>query len=172
MFESGETMTIRKAKEQDLSVIMDIFHQAKLFMRENGNQNQWSDQYPSRELVLKDISNKNCYVVEECGQVHGVFSYIEGEDPTYRTIYEGTWNYQGSYGTIHRIASDGILSGITAYCFDFCLQSLPYLRIDTHRDNIPMQVALERYGFAKCGQIYISDGSERTAYDYMKKILK
>lgn len=31
-----------------------------------------------------------------------------------------------------------------------------------------MQAAIEKYGFQKCGIIYVRDGAERIAYDYMK----
>ena len=47
------------------------------------------------------------------------------------------------------------------------------VRIDTHPGNIPMQRAIEKAGFVKCGMIKIFDGPEkdgpRIAYE---KILK
>jgi RimJ/RimL family protein N-acetyltransferase len=40
----------------------------------------------------------------------------------------------------------------------------PNLKIDTHRDNIPMQKVLKRNGFSECGIIYIENGDERIAF--------
>ena len=49
-----------------------------------------------------------------------------------------------------------------------CSEKINYLRIDTHEDNQPMQDAVLRYGFRKCGIIHIRDGSKRVAFDYIK----
>ena len=38
------------------------------------------------------------------------------------------------------------------------------IRIDTHEDNRIMQHLLDKYGFAKCGCIYVEDGTPRIAY--------
>lgn len=35
-----------------------------------------------------------------------------------------------------------------------------------------MQTAIERFGFRKCGNIYVRDGTERIAYDYLNEVLK
>ena len=53
-------------------------------------------------------------------------------------------------------------------CFDYCSEKIDYLRIDTHEDTQPMQDAVLRYGFKKCGIIYVRDGSKRVAFDYIK----
>ena len=38
--------------------------------------------------------------------------------------------------------------------------------LDTHENNRVMQRAAERYGFKKCGTIYVADGSPRIAYQW------
>lgn len=100
--------------------------------------------------------------------MEGVFAFIPGEDPTYRYIEDGSWHWNRPYGTIHRLASRGTARGVAKACFDFCREKIPYLRIDTHADNHPMQSAVLRYGFRKCGTIYLTDGSPRIAFDYMQ----
>ena len=50
-------MEIRKASTQDLDQIMQIYENAKAFMRENGNKDQWGDDYPSRELIEQDLDD-------------------------------------------------------------------------------------------------------------------
>ena len=99
--------------------------------------------------------------------IEGVFALIPGEDPTYRYIENGAWHSSRPYATIHRLASRGTTRGIAKACFDFCLERSSYLRIDTHEDNRPMQQAVTRCGFQKCGTIYLTDGSPRIAFDFI-----
>lgn len=158
-------MEIRQAKMADMPVIMDIYKQAKKFMRSNGNLTQWEAGYPGREVIETDIMAENCYVCEREGQIAGVFSLIIGEDSTYQKIEHGAWHSMEAYGTIHRLASDGKTGGIAKACFDFCAGQCCYLRIDTHADNHIMQAAIMKYGFQKCGIIHVANGSERIAFD-------
>lgn len=74
-----------------------------------------------------------------------------------------------AYGTIHRLASNGTVRGVSRACFDFCTGLSDYVRVDTHADNRAMQAAIEGYGFRKCGNIYASSGTLRTAYDYVRE---
>ena len=48
-------MEIRKASVQDLEQIMQVYDKARKFMRENGNAEQWGEDYPSAELIEHDI---------------------------------------------------------------------------------------------------------------------
>ena len=60
-------MEIRKASLQDLDQIMQIYENAKAFMRANGNKEQWGDSYPSRELIEHDLdvrgTNSVCFLL-------------------------------------------------------------------------------------------------------------
>ena len=83
-------MHIQKALSEDLDTIMEIYDSARLFMRQQGNPNQWIGGCPSKDLMQSDIQNGNCYVcIEEEDQIIGVFCYFPGADPTYAKIYEG-----------------------------------------------------------------------------------
>ena len=107
-----------------------------------------------------------CYVCTEEEHIAGVFVFFKGEDPTYRIIREGSWHRNSPYGVLHRVASDGSIKGIARFCFDFAKENCDYLRIDTHKDNIPMQNTLAKNGFCRCGIINTDDGSPRIAYDW------
>lgn len=160
-------MLIRSATLEDLPAVMDIYEIARDFMRKNGNPTQWPSGYPGEEMIRSDIAGGNLYVLTEGGEIVGVFAFILGEDPTYRVIKDGQWRSDAPYGTIHRLASSGRVKGVARRCFDFCREKCPHLRIDTHRDNKPMQAAILSYGFKPCGIIYTHDGTERLAYDYL-----
>ncbi|MHB9782763.1 N-acetyltransferase family protein [Streptococcus sp. 10F2] len=159
-------MLIRKATEGDLKQIMDIYQTARRFMEETGNPSQWSNGYPSYSLLASDIDREHLYVCVVAGEIAGVFALMPGPDPTY-AIIEGRFRCEDDYGVIHRLASNGRTKNIAKTCFDFCRQRYAYLRIDTHRDNQGMQVILKKYGFEKCGLIWLEDGSERIAFDYL-----
>lgn len=155
---------IRLAVETDLPRILELYAGARAFMASRGNPDQWGTTHPPRERLEEDIAQKQLYVVEHEQVIHGAFALIMGEDPTYGQIFGGSWHWDRPYGTIHRVASDGS-GGIFHACVDYCSQRIPYLRVDTHERNLPMQRAIQREGFQKCGIIYIADGTPRIAFD-------
>ena len=73
------------------------------------------------------------------------------------------------YGVIHRVAGDGS-GGILKAVIQFADEKSGYLRIDTHSDNYVMQKALTKYGFQKCGIIFVEDGSPRIAFDRVNNL--
>ena len=157
-------MEIRKAKLDELDALMAIYNGARAYMRENGNAEQWGNGYPSKELIRTDIETGHCHVCVEDGEILGVFCYFEGEDPTYQRIYDGAWLNDKPYGVIHRIAVARHRKGVASFCFAHCFALCKNLKIDTHRDNIPMQRSLAKNGFVACGTIYLENGDPRIAY--------
>lgn len=154
---------VRKAQLSDFTRIEEIYHDARAFMAEHGNPNQWGKNHPPREQLLKDIDRGDLYVIADQGGIHGVFYFYIGQDPTY-TVIDGAWSADTPYGTIHRIAGDGS-GGILKTAVEFGKTKISHLRIDTHEDNQIMQRAIARQGFRRCGIIYLADGAPRIAYD-------
>ena len=141
-------MEIRKATMQDLDQIMQIYENAKVFMRANGNKEQWEDGYPSRELIEQDLDDMYLCIAD--GQIACVFYYAEEEDEDYREI-NGKWLNEETYAVVHRVASTGTVKGAAVYCLEWAYSQVPNIRMDTYRDNIPMQKLLEKCGFQYCG---------------------
>lgn len=163
------TINIRKASLEDIDELERIFSIARKFMAENGNPNQWGKDKPSINTVKMDIANGDCYVCENENKVVGTFTLIMGEDKTYNIIEDGKWSSDNIYAAIHRVASDGSTRGIAGAVFDFCKKTIPYLRIDTHKDNEVMLNAITKNGFKRCGTIFVEDGSSRIAFDFLGK---
>lgn len=158
-------MIIRKATERDLSSILNVYKIAREYMRRTGNPDQWGTEKPKKELLEEDIQKGELYVGENSdGEIHFVFAFILGDDPTYSYIENGNWLCDAPYGTIHRIASDGTVSGVVKTAVDYCKNTISNIRIDTHEKNQTMQHVLQKLGFVKCGIIYIDDGTPRIAY--------
>lgn len=158
-------MYIRQSNKNDIITILDIYQNGRDYMRANGNLLQWNDGYPSEELILNDIKEQVSYVV--CGEndrIVGVFAFLKGPDITYNKIYDGKWPNSKPYYVIHRIAVSKHRKGIASFVYNECLKISPVIRIDTHRDNIPMQNSLKKNGFNYCGIIHLLNGDERLAF--------
>lgn len=160
---------ISKSGIEDLDSIMDTYRQAVRFMRINGNTQQWTGGYPSRERIMEDIDMGNHYmIIDSQGKLSGVFVLISDIEPTYLEI-EGEWLNDHPYATLHRVASTGIHPQMLEKCVDYAMKHIDNVRIDTHADNLPMQRSIERVGFTKCGIIHLADGSPRIAYQKLNR---
>lgn len=159
---------IRPATLADWSRILEIYEDARQFMRSSGNPNQWGNSHPAEHILLDDIAGNQLYVCVEADAILGVFAYIPGIDPTYLEIFDGGWLNGEPYGVIHRMAVASRHSGVASFCFQWALEQCPNLRIDTHHDNIPMQSLLKKNGFAYCGIIYLLNGNPRMAFHKIK----
>lgn len=163
-------MQVRNAKSEDLAEVMRCVEAARNYMRANGNPHQWTDGYPSEELLTNDIKNQQLYVcVGDDDKIHGVFAFIIGADPTYAYIENGAWLNDEPYGAIHRIGSDGEAKGIFAAAINYCKGQIKNLRIDTHEKNQTMRYLLAKHGFKEVGTIYIEDGSPRIAFQLVQE---
>ena len=157
-------MLIRHSTVRDVKEIGEIYALAKDFMRENGNPNQWDSGYPNEESALLDAEHGIGYVCVENNEIVAVFAFAVDNEPTYDKIYNGAWLNNTPYAYIHRVAVKKHGMGIIDFCFKECFKIHPNLKIDTHRDNIPMQKVLKRNGFTECGIIYLENGDERLAF--------
>ncbi len=163
-------MKIRLAEEKDIYFILDLYKDARAFMKMTGNPTQWQSGGPSFETLTSDIGERCSYVVEENGEIIATFYFKIGEDKTYARIYDGEWLDNNSYAVIHRVVvSDKARDkGVSAFIFRECFEKYPNLKIDTHRDNAPMRRALLKSGFVMCGTIYLESGDERLAFQKNK----
>ena len=158
-------MIIRPATIADIEAAAEIYANAKEYMKKSGNPDQWSGDYPSGYDVQLGIEDGVSYVCEENGEILATFLFKpDADDPTYRKIYEGGWLNDKPYAVIHRIAVKHHGRGIVDFCFNACFKLFPNIKIDTHKDNIPMQKVLLRNGFVRCCIIYLESGAERIAF--------
>ncbi|MGM9537012.1 MAG: GNAT family N-acetyltransferase [Candidatus Onthomonas sp.] len=159
-------MEIRHARPEDLPALLDCYAQARAFMAESGNPNQWKDSSPARSLIEGDIAGGTGYVAEENGVLLAAFALLPGPDPTYAVIEEGAWSHEGSYGVIHRMACVRRGRGVGTACIRWCQSRYDCLRVDTHQDNRPMQGLLAKNGFVPCGVICLANGEPRIGYQW------
>ena len=164
-------MLIRKAIPADAVAIMHIFLQAQARLRLQG-VNQWQNGYPNMQIVDSDIATGKCLVCVENGRICSVFVLAFEPEDTYERIYCGQWESVGQSGVIHRMAvadsfkgrglGSEMISKAQQISLDLGIHSI---KVDTHRDNRPMQSLLLHNDFQYCGIIYLADGQERLAYE-------
>ena len=58
-------MEVRKSNPEDINQIMNCIDTARQLMRENGNSIQWTNGYPSKELMLDSIKNGFNFLIFE-----------------------------------------------------------------------------------------------------------
>ena len=156
-------MIIRKTSIQDFPEICRIYADARDFMWKMGNPDQWKDIHPLPELLAVDIGAELSHVCIHNDDIVGVFYYNIENEPTYHRI-DGRWLNDKPYGVVHRIATARNFRGAGAFCLNWCFEQCLNLRIDTHRDNLPMKNLLNKLGFTYCGIIWLEDGDERLAF--------
>ncbi len=166
------TRAIIKAQYSDLPQISERYTEARAFMAQNGNPDQWGRTgYPKAELLRQDVASGRLFAVREGNDIIGAFVLVFGPDPTYAAIKDGAWPDDKPYGTLHRLCAATKAHGVAAFVLDFCEAECKRrgadLRADTHAANKPMQHILEKAGFTRCGTIFVADGSPRIAYQKM-----
>lgn len=161
-----------QAQQSDCAELNAILRDAQQFQSQS-QVSQWEPGFPSLLHTRTDIESGNVYkLVDDAGKTVCVYSLVFGDDPTYEQIWDGQWLYEGEYMTIHRfaIAPQFRGQGLSADCLRAAGQlaverGVHNLRIDTHRDNVPMQRAILKAGYAYAGVIEVADGTERLAYE-------
>ena len=82
-----DEITMRRAKDEDIPALMEIFEKARRYMAETGNPNQWAENYPGEKLLCEDIERGDSYVCVKDGRTVASFLLRAGDDPTYSEIF-------------------------------------------------------------------------------------
>ncbi|EFI42125.1 MULTISPECIES: N-acetyltransferase [Peptoniphilus] len=161
-------MIFRRANNDDIVFINKMYGDGSKLLGTLGVDQWQNDEMPSADL------NDDIYVLDDEGIV--ATAVLMEHDKQYDVIYEGKWISDDSYFAIHRVATseDKRQMGYAKILFDeiekfAILSGKKSLKVDTHRDNIPMQNFLKKMGYVYCGVIILDILKERLAFE---KILK
>ncbi len=162
-------MEIRKGTKEDLNRLMELYADARVYMAENGNPTQWGDNWPPEDVIIGDIEAEKNYVCIDNGEIVGTFFMDEGPDPMYAKIVDGDWvDNEKPYVVVHRITTDRNKRGVGRFIMNYAFEQLGNARVDTHRNNKPMQGLINSCGFTYCGVVFMEDGDERLAFQKIK----
>ena len=150
------------AEKEDVDRIMEIVDYARKSLRAL-NVDQWQGDYPDRATFEGDIERGELYKLMHGDDLAGFFMLSDREEPTYADITDGKWSSDAPYCVMHRsaIAEEYRGSGMSGYLIK-CVEELTrshgrrYVRIDTHRNNTPMQTLLRSSGYRYRGNILIT----------------
>ena len=171
-------MEFRKTTEADLARVAEIFDGARETMHAQGID-QWTDGYPAVSDIRADIADGISYVLcTDDGEIVATCAVLLSGEDTYTDICGGAWltessdDADASYVAVHRVAADkdcrgrGLASRLLAEAAVIGRHAGKIsLRIDTHRDNYPMQRMLARNGLVPCGEITLHSGAKRIGYE-------
>lgn len=162
---------IRLTDAQDIPQLLEIYHQAIAAMASKKIPQWQNGTGPNLDSLTADIAKGHSYLLEEQGEILATACIIPGIDPSYRKIYEGSWQRDSThYITLHRVAVRVQGRGCVAALFRHAQllaarAHTDVLRCDTHLKNKAMNRALQKFGFSPRGTIYLADGDPRIAYE-------
>lgn len=165
-------MEIRKSTLNDIADMVKIYQSARKAMAEMG-LDQWQGETPNADTALEDIKNGYSVVCTDNGEVVATAAIYVGDEITYKKMDTGAWLVDSEiYGIVHRIAVSptqkrkGLAIKLMEYAQKITIESgVKSIRCDTHKDNIPMQNTMKKFGFEYCGEITILDGTSRVAFE-------
>ena len=167
-------LMLRKAKNNELDKILQIINEGKQFLKEQGI-NQWQHGAPGINDIEKDIKQETSYVYELDGEIVGT-AMLNAYDADYEK-YPTIWTKCNNYLVIHRLSvkkecrSQGVSHKFMNDIILFAKEnSVEYIRIDTHKDNVIMRKYLSKNNFKELDEIKLSiknslDDKERIAYE-------
>lgn len=164
---------MRNAFKTDIDRILEIYEQAKIWMRDHDVQ-QWDYHYPGIESIRKDMKKNEIFVFETKNIIYGVASLSFDKEEPYENPVKGRWKGVEPYGTIHRIAVMGNYRG-TGISYDMMAEIKQYFKnqgiyrilVDTHRDNRWMIKYLENNGFFHRTEILTDRNHPRIGYEFI-----
>lgn len=125
-------------------------------MHAQGNM-QWSDDYPSREMLARDLANGNLWVAESSSALAGVAAITTDQSPEYA---DAGLNLSEPAVVVHRLAVDPNFrgAGVGAALMRQAevvarSRGMRVLRVDTNTQNRATQRLFPNMGYALAGEI-------------------
>ena len=137
---------------------------------------QWNEHYPSREVLEKDIKNKELYVTEINNSVVGCVMFSKLKDEVYNKIEWLTQDQNNLY--IHRLAVDPInqKKGFARSMMNFAEEQAAKMncvsiRLDTFSKNPRNSKFYKSRDYVQLGDVYFLKQSE-FPFHCFEKIIK
>ena len=155
----------RPANLSDLPAMMKMVEEAKEGFRTR-NIDQWQKGEPDEAGLTEGIKRGFVHVLEENKEVLGMITVVPGPEADYAVI-DGSWLNDEPYFAFHRVCvsevhkGKGLAGSLFSHSETFVKEKgVRNIRIDPHPDNLSMQIALAKNGYAFCGKITLCSGSE------------
>ncbi len=166
---------IKKASILDLDQLYSITKSCAKQMIENSIF-QWDENYPSKEILQKDIDLQQIWKLEVQDVIIGIIVLTEIEDQEYQDVKWLTKNNNNLY--IHRLAIEpkyqrkGYAQKLMNYAENYALKNnYSSIRLDTFSKNKRNQEFYKKRNYKKLAYVYFPNQSEFPFYCF-EKVLK
>jgi ribosomal protein S18 acetylase RimI-like enzyme len=154
----GTGMEFAKAAPSQTDEIFQVYKEATKIMNAN-NIYQWSENYPGREDIEKDIQSGNLYVLTSEGDIVACVVLDQHQEPEYEQI---PWeDSSGRFLVVHRLCVNpkyqgkGISRTLLAEIERFAKkEGYASIRLDTQMINEKAMYLYESCGYEKRGKFY------------------
>lgn len=150
---------IRQATIGDIKEIMEIKNQAVTLMKQDDND-QWDENYPSKESFITYINRKEVYVVIIEETLVGMIVITTLQDKWYEDI---GWSIKAPLYTLHRLAikegfrGNQIASSLLNHAKKLAKDNnIAILKADTYSKNKRMPNIFMKNGFTYVGECYFN----------------
>lgn len=166
-------MEIQKATSEDALMIMNTFKECTADMHFKGI-NQWSDFYPTIDIVNMDIINKTGYIIKNHNTCIAAVTLNEAQESEYQKI---NWlKSDGSPLVVHRLAvhpayqNQGHAKRLMLFAEEFAVENgYTSIRLDTLSVN-PFAISLyEKLGYKNLGEVFFPE--RELPFVCMEKVL-
>lgn len=154
-------MRIRTALPDDLDGMHGIVRAAIRHMETQGIK-QWDAQYPSEQVLSRDIRCGHAHVLEQDRQIAGVIVLDDEQPPEYDMVH---WSYLGRALVVHRLAVHPGYQrrGLAMRLMDFAesrTDSGGYdcIRLDAYTGNPAAFLLYEARGYRRAGLVQFRMG--------------
>lgn len=163
-------MTIKKALIKDIEELYSITKSCAKQMIEK-DIFQWSEYYPSKEVLENDIALQQIWKLTENRIIVGIIVLTEIEDKEYKKVQWFTKNGKNLY--IHRLAvhpnfqGKGYAQKLMAFAENYAKRNkYNSIRLDTFSRNNRNQIFYEKRKYTRLESIYFPNQSEHPFYCY------
>jgi ribosomal protein S18 acetylase RimI-like enzyme len=167
-------LKIKKATTADLGQLYSITKNCAADMIKRGIF-QWSDQYPSIDILQKDIGLQQIWKLENKNTIIGIIVLTEIEDKEYKNVKWLTENAHNLY--VHRLAVNpkfqgmGYAQKLMGFAEKFAQENnYKSIRLDTFSKNMRNQKFYEKRNYTRLESVYFLNQSEHPFYCYEKII--
>ena len=123
-------MQIRHTRPEDLPAMQEIFADARAFMRENGNPDQWETDSRRRKCWTRYLALHRSFVCEDNGKIAATFAFRPtASRPIASFAAAHGWTMR-HYGVVHHIAAAKGTHGAASFCMNWCVEQCGNIRID------------------------------------------
>ena len=167
-------MSIILAKNTDTLEIIQLLKRCAMELQKQ-DIFQWNEEYPSIEIIEKDIQLKQMYLLKSDEKIIGTIVLSPLKDVEYDAIHWKNSDHKAVY--IHRLAVDPQQQkkGYAQQLMDFAenhaaTQQYDSIRLDTFSQNKRNQQFYSKRGYLQMGDIYLPAQSKFPFYCFEKLI--